>query len=165
MIRGGCLCGATKFEVERFVGPFELCHCSRCRKASGSAFASMIGVAATDFKWISGREEIVVFEASVIERAPGYQTAFCRHCGSPMPVPDSRDEWFEVPAGVLEAAPGLTPDRHIFVDCGSAWHEIADDLPQLTKKELIRMRIAEKKYGSNAREGDSRRRDRNESEQ
>ena len=48
MISEGCLCGAIRFEVARFVGPFELCHCSRCRKASGSAFSAMIGVRAED---------------------------------------------------------------------------------------------------------------------
>jgi hypothetical protein len=39
MMRGSCLCGGVRFEVDRAVGPFELCHCSRCRKASGSALA------------------------------------------------------------------------------------------------------------------------------
>ena len=35
MIRGSCLCGGVKFEITRATGPFELCHCSRCRKANG----------------------------------------------------------------------------------------------------------------------------------
>jgi hypothetical protein len=30
MIAGSCLGGAVRFEVDRVVGPFELCHCSRC---------------------------------------------------------------------------------------------------------------------------------------
>ena len=38
MIRGSCLCGSVKFEIERAAGPFELCHCARCRKVSGSAY-------------------------------------------------------------------------------------------------------------------------------
>lgn len=36
---------AVRFVVEAFAGPFELCHCSRCREVSGSAFVSGIGVA------------------------------------------------------------------------------------------------------------------------
>jgi len=44
MIRGSCLCGGVKFEITRAVGPFELCHCARCRKASGSAFVAGLGV-------------------------------------------------------------------------------------------------------------------------
>ena len=50
MIQGSCLCGGVKFEITRAVGPFELCHCSRCRKASGSAFAAGLGVLREDFR-------------------------------------------------------------------------------------------------------------------
>ena len=63
MIRGGCLCGAIRFEVARFVGPFELCHCSRCRSASGSAFMAMIGVWAKDFSWErNARETLNIYK-------------------------------------------------------------------------------------------------------
>lgn len=142
MISGGCLCGAIRFEVARFVGPFELCHCSRCRKASGSAFTAMIGVQAEDVSWISGREEIRRYEAPVRKRPPGFSTAFCGQCGSPMPILEAGDDWFEIAAGILDDDPGLRPDRHIFVECGSAWYEILDDLPQLTASDVVRMRIA-----------------------
>ena len=43
MIMGRCLCGGVRFEIVQAVGPFELCHCNRCRKVSGSAFAAMLG--------------------------------------------------------------------------------------------------------------------------
>ena len=155
MIRGGCLCGAIRFEVARFVGPFELCHCSRCRKASGSAFTAMIGVRAEDVSWISGREAIQRFEAPVLKHPPGFRTAFCGCCGSPMPIFAEGDEWFEIAAGVLDDDPIIRPDRHIFIECGSQWYEIRDDLPQLTKGDVIRMRIAAFENESN-RSGDSK---------
>ena len=149
MIRGSCLCGAVRFEVRRFVGPFELCHCSRCRKASGSAYAAMIGVAAEDFTWLSGQQDVDSFEAPVIEHPPGYQSAFCRNCGSPMPVVTPGEDWFEVAAGVLDydpdTDPGLSPDRHIFIEFKAPWHDITDGLEQATKRDVIRMRISEMK--------------------
>ena len=140
MIEGGCLCGAIRFSIEKFVGPFELCHCSRCRKASGSAFVSGIGVRPSDFSWISGRDEVRTFEAPVIEQPPGYRTSFCEQCGSPAPHFDPGDDWFELRAGLLDGEPEISPDRHIFIECGSTWYEIADDLPQLTKRDVIRLR-------------------------
>lgn len=148
MVSGGCLCGAIRFEVARFVGPFELCHCSRCRKAFGSAFAALIGVKTEDVSWISGRDEIQRYEAPVRKHPPGFRTAFCGQCGSPMPVFEADDDWFEIAAGILDDDPGLRPDRHIFVECGSAWYEILDDLPQLTKGDVVRMRIAAIEQGS-----------------
>ncbi|HIF94476.1 MAG: hypothetical protein ABGX04_19245 [Myxococcales bacterium] len=52
---------------------------------------------------------------------------------------------FEVAAGVLDEAPGLSPDRHILVDFKAPWHEMTDGFEQATKRELIRMRISEMK--------------------
>ena len=83
MIRGGCLCGGVRFEIARAVGPFELCHCSRCRKASGSAFVAGLGVRTEDFRLVAGRELIAAYEAPILEHPPAYRTAFCTRCGSP----------------------------------------------------------------------------------
>lgn len=143
MIRGSCLCGGVRFEIERAVGPFELCHCSRCRKASGSAFVAGLGVRVQDFRLLSGGELIETYEAPVRERAPGYRAAFCSRCGSPAPRPAEGASWFEIPAGLLDDDPGLRPDKHIFVELASSWLAISDSLPRLTKAELIELRRAE----------------------
>jgi hypothetical protein len=142
LIEGGFLCGRIRFEIDAFVGPFELCHCSRCRKASGSAFVSGVGVKIADFRWISGRDEIRRFEAPVVERPPGYQTAFYNRCGPPAPDFEEGGDWFELAAGLLDGDPEVPPDRHIFVECGSRWYTIAGDLPRPTKEDVIRMRLA-----------------------
>ena len=140
-LSGECLCGAIRFEVVRLVGPFELCHCSRCRKAFGSAFAAMIGVNRDDFRWLAGQDLVRKYEAPIRSFPPGYQTAFCSRCGSPAPnVPDDGD-WFEVPVGLLDETFAEVPDRHIFVDYGSLWHNIQDDLPRLTEREVIKLRL------------------------
>ena len=140
MIHGSCLCGGVKFEIARAVGPFELCHCTRCRKAGGSAFTAMVGVRRDDFHLTSGRELIRTYEAPVREVAPGYRTHFCTRCGSPVPNPSPETSWFEIPAGVLDDDPQLRPDRHIFVELRSPWFEIAGSLPQLDKAALVRLR-------------------------
>ena len=140
MVRGSCLCGDVQFEVDQFVGPFELCHCSRCRKASGSAFLAAIGVRRADFRFVRGRESIRTFDAPIRSAPPAYRSAFCARCGSPCPEPSLEGEWFEIPAGSLEADPQLRPDRHIFTHVKSAWFEITDRLPQLDEAELLRLR-------------------------
>lgn len=140
MIEGGCLCGAIRFAIDAFVGPFELCHCSRCRKASGSAFVAGVGVRTADFHWIAGRDRVRRYEAPVVEFPPGYATAFCEVCGSPAPHFEPGDDWFELAAGLLDGEPAISPDRHIFTECGSTWYTIADELPKLTKRDVIRLR-------------------------
>ncbi len=143
MLRGSCLCGGVAFEIAKAVGPFELCHCPRCRKASGSAFVAALGVRVEDFELLSGAELIRTFELPVRDNPPPYGVAFCDRCGSPVPrVPDVDDavEWFEVPAGLLDGDPLVTPDRHIFVEAKSPWFEITDSIPRLTREELRALR-------------------------
>jgi hypothetical protein len=141
-VRGSCLCGGVVFEVTRAVGPFELCHCTRCRKASGSAFVAGLGVDVADFALLAGADLIRRYAAPVVERPPPYRTAFCGRCGSPVPDPPPAAAWFEIPAGLLDGDPEIRPDRHIFVEHRPSWTPRGDALPQLTKTELVALRKA-----------------------
>jgi hypothetical protein len=140
MIRGGCLCGGVRFEIARAVGPFELCHCSRCRKASGSAFAAYLGVQREDFQLLQGEELIRTYEAPLRDKPPAYRKCFCGRCGSPVPDPKSESPWVELAAGVLDDDPGLRPERHILMELKSPWFTISDALPQLDRAALTALR-------------------------
>jgi len=142
MIRGGCLCGGVRFEIARAAGPFELCHCSRCRKASGSAFVPWLSVLREDFRLIQGEELIQRYEAPLRTRPPPYRASFCGRCGSPVPDPKWEGPWIEVQAGVLDDDPGRRPERHILVEAKSPWFHISDSLPQLDRPALDRARAA-----------------------
>ena len=123
MIQGTCLCGASAFEIEGRVSPMQTCHCSRCRKTSGTAFSTGLLTAWKSFRWVRGRELIRIFELS-----SGFRHAFCRTCGSPMPDPDVRGKVVSLPAGCLDDDPGTRPFRHTFVGSKAPWYEITDDL-------------------------------------
>jgi hypothetical protein len=140
MIEGGCLCGGVRFELDAAAGPFELCHCNRCRKVSGSAFMAGLGVRRDAFRLLAGRELIHSYEAPILDAPPAYRVSFCARCGSPVPDPDGTSDWFEIPAGLLDNDPLLRPDKHIFVELHAPWHEIADRLPRFTKAQLIAYR-------------------------
>jgi hypothetical protein len=146
MIRGGCLCGGVRFEIEHVAGPFELCHCNRCRKASGSAFFAAIFVRVSDFRVVQGSELIRHYEAPIVEGPPAYRTSFCSRCGSPVPSPHPGRPMLEVPAGALDDDPGVRPDKHIFVEHKAPWFAITDQLPQLDKQRLVEWRRAAKKH-------------------
>jgi len=134
MIRGGCLCGGVRFEIERTTGPFELCHCSRCRKVSGSAYLTWLSVRREDFRFVEGADLIQTYERPVCESPPPYDTSFCCRCGSQVPNPSRIGEpVFEIPAGALDDDPQVRPDKHIYVEFKAPWDHIADDLPQFTK--------------------------------
>jgi hypothetical protein len=147
MITGSCLCGGVRFEIEKAVGPFELCHCRRCRKVSGSAFLAGVGVRTQDFHLLSGRELISTYDAPILRNPPPYRVSFCSRCSSPVPNPDPTSEWCEIPAGLLDGDPGMKPDKHIFVEYKALWFEITDKLPQYDLQALLELRsqIAKRK--------------------
>ena len=141
-IQGSCLCGGFRFEIDQAAGPFELCHCNRCRKVSGSASLAALGVRAEHYRVLAGSELVRTYEAPLLNRPPTYHAHFCSVCGSPLPPPEP-DGWFEVPAGLLDGDPGLRPDKHIFLELAAAWDVPADTIPRFTLRELAAERDAE----------------------
>ena len=77
--KGGCLYGKVRFEITGEIESIVYCHCSRCRKAQGGAFATNGNVAGDKFSFISGEEEMTGYES-----ISGQTKYFCRHCGSPI---------------------------------------------------------------------------------
>jgi hypothetical protein len=142
MVRGSCLCGGIRFELEEVVGPFELCHCSRCRKASGSAFMAGITVRAGAFKYTSGRELVRVFELPVRDEPPAYSRIFCARCGCIVPDPEPQTELFEIAAGLLDDDPAIRPERHIMIEHKAPWTALADGLPAYDRPGLAKLRRA-----------------------
>ena len=136
MIRGSCLCGGVRFEIERAVGPFELCHCTRCRKVSGSGYLTWLTVRRKDFRFLQGADLIKSYERPVSESPPAYRTSFCSLCGSQVPDPANSEQVFEIPAGALDDDPAIRPDKHIYTDFKAPWETITDALPQMTKQNI-----------------------------
>ena len=130
-LKGSCLCGAVKYEVTGNPTAFDLCHCSRCRESSGSAFIAELIFKAAEFEWISGRSLVKTYEAPVRRKPPGYRRTFCGVCGGPVPKVDRGV--IRIPAGTLDNDPGLRPQRHVFVDFKAAWFDITDTLPRFAK--------------------------------
>lgn len=127
MLTGSCLCGGVRFEVAK-VPLILLCHCSICRKSSGSAFAAGAAVQLDDFRLTAGSDLVQHFESS-----PDVERSFCRVCGSRVPSKARGGRGYFVPAGLLDGDPGVKPALHIFAGSRAPWWEIRDDCPQFEK--------------------------------
>ncbi|MFO7541535.1 MAG: GFA family protein [Thiobacillus sp.] len=126
MYTGGCLCGSVRFEITGPIHDIVYCHCSQCRKAQGSAFATNGIVMARDFKLLSGADALSAFESS-----PGQTKYFCKTCGSPvLSRTASRPEQVRVRVGTIESDIVEQPIAHIFATSKANWETIAGDLPQ-----------------------------------
>ncbi len=136
--QGSCLCGLVRFYAGPLRGPLELCHCSRCRRSSGSAFAATMGVGEVRFQ--AGADEVRRFELSVDNGPPAYARSFCKRCGSPVPDPEQRGVQ-ELPAGSLALLP-FPADRHIYVEHEAPWAPSVTT-PRLSSTEIRALRASE----------------------
>ena len=120
MISGSCLCGSVSFEVQGEVTDIYQCHCSVCRKALGSSGVSLLLGSGRDFKWHSGEENTQIFKTP-----SGYQSVFCKTCGSHVPDPNPEKTTYWIPAGLLDdTAPHIKIGAHVFVESKAHWDVI-----------------------------------------
>jgi hypothetical protein len=122
---GHCLCGDVKYEIEGKVSPVWLCHCSKCRRHTGSAFHASAVCSPDVFRWISGSDRV-----SEYEDTPGYKVRFCTRCGSPVPSYLEDHGLVFLHVGGLDGDPERRITHHIFVGSKAPWYEINDDCPQ-----------------------------------
>lgn len=126
MLRGGCYCGAVKYESTGKMLRFVNCHCPDCRKFTGSAFNSVLVVEDTGFSLTSGDAHLGQFQSS-----PGKFRSFCTTCGCHVfSRAANRPGTVFIRAGSLDDDPGIKPQCHIWVKAKAPWHDIGDALPQ-----------------------------------
>ena len=124
-LTGGCLCGAVRFSIDGRVSPVGMCHCSKCRKASGAASNAVLTVRKERLTWLGGEESRRSFNLP-----SGWGTSFCPTCGCPTPQLMSDGSRYWVPAGSLDDDPGPRVSGHIFVGSKASWDVIGDAAPQ-----------------------------------
>lgn len=116
-LSGSCLCGGVRYTVSGEAQRFYHCHCSRCRKVSGTGHASNLFVQGT-LTWNSGEELIRTFK---LPEAARFANSFCEVCGSRMPRFIEKVGMVFIPAGSLEDEPDLRPQARIFLDSRTQW--------------------------------------------
>ncbi len=119
-IEGACLCGRVQYQVSEPFDAFHLCHCSQCRRSTGSAHAANIFANADHFEWLSGEALVKRYtpdEPDIISKS------FCTHCGSLVPYISLKSGKLIIPAGSLSADPGICPDDNIYWRDRADWYE------------------------------------------
>ena len=112
---GSCLCGTVKFSVTGKIKGVGQCHCSQCRKVSGTNGNAIFLVPVADFTWVSGESHQVEYELK-----PTWGTTRCKTCGSPLPKSiDGRQVW--VPAGLMDDPLETAIGMHIFCASRADW--------------------------------------------
>lgn len=126
MIHGSCGCGAVRYEVTTPFVEMHNCHCGRCRKTHGAAYATFAQTAVDGVRVTQGEAQIRDYASSPVVRR-----RFCGACGSNLFfVVSVMPERVWVAAGTLDGDPGIRPGANAFVTSQAPWHALTDGLPQ-----------------------------------
>src|ERR1700704_4215705 len=116
---GGCPCGAVRYQIESFPLLLYSCNCTNCQRASGSAFALNMPVAAKDFRILQGSPKGW--------RRPSPSGAdvtswFCGDCGGRIyGERKGRPATGNPRAGTLDDTPWRTPVAHMSQRSAQPW--------------------------------------------
>ena len=127
IVIGSCLCGKVGYQITGNMGVFQYCHCSRCRKFTGSAHAANLFTSPDDFRWIRGEEHVGRFDP---QDTKYFATCFCKHCGSSLPWLSKSNKVVVIPAGTLDEDPGIRPSQNIFCGSRPGWYTPASSIPE-----------------------------------
>lgn len=122
MVSGECNCGTVAFEVSADPWGVFVCHCSICRRSTGSNGIAVVLVENDAFRWTRGDEHIATWKKPDAD----WQAWFCDICGSPVPGANDDSRMF-IPAGLISGGgEDLSVIHHIWVDSKACWDEIGD---------------------------------------
>lgn len=118
------MCGAVAFEVEEPFSAFVYCHCSRCRRKTGSAHAANALVPLAQFAWVRGADLVRKYDLE----GTRWSSAFCPTCGCSMPFPHKSGSAYLVPAGSLEGQASERPRINLHFASRAPWYAHAAEL-------------------------------------
>ena len=125
-----CLCGDVRYKVS---GPLEeaaVCHCSMCRRATGSALNVAVPVAEAQVRW-AARETLREFESS-----PGKMRAFCSGCGAAVySRRTAKPGQLRLRIGLIEGLGDLSDVYHIYWADRFGWMDRFAELPKHAGEE------------------------------
>ncbi|WP_163131010.1 GFA family protein [Agarivorans sp. Alg241-V36] len=134
MYQGSCLCGAIKVEICGGIDAIIHCHCSLCRKNSGTAFATNGFVNSNDFTVREGLNSFGHYQTS-----PGKQRHFCKVCASPIYSSNDADpSRIRIRLGILDTPIKERPIAHNFVSSKANWEDLDADIPRNNAYESSR---------------------------
>jgi hypothetical protein len=124
ILAGKCFCGAVHYAVSDEFQYAMNCHCSNCRRTTGSAFKPFAGIERDKFTVTEGADGLLIYGGDQAH------DAHCKKCGSLLYSVVRDGAWVHVAMGTLVDGPTIRPQRHIFVGSKAPWFTITDDLPQ-----------------------------------
>lgn len=129
MLRGECNCGVVSYVADSNVTDVFICHCSICRRSTGSGGIAVSIVDSVNFKWESGQDQICYWSK------PGHDwhTYFCKICGSTLPGSNDERNTYTPVGTITTGGENLKVAHHLYVNSKASWEVIRDSGKQHTE--------------------------------
>jgi hypothetical protein len=118
MKTGSCLCGAVSFEVRGALRSTIACHCTQCRKQTGTY---MSATSCSDGDLVLTRQDGLKWFRS----SENAQRGFCEECGSVLFWKEDGSGTTSIATGSIDGASGAPLEGHIFCASAGDYYEIA----------------------------------------
>jgi hypothetical protein len=128
-IKGGCLCGAIRYEGTGQPYNITHCHCLDCCRSSGAAFVTWASFRRNEFQFTKGAPRELQWAGRV--------RSFCAQCGTPLTFMSGQDaDEVDVTVCSFDEPASVTPADHTWVEDRLPWVRLADGLPNYRQARL-----------------------------
>lgn len=126
IVRGGCACGAVRYEVNASPAFSLLCKCRQCQRISGSGHAAQFAAPAEQTH-VNGTLNYYDYTA---DSGNNVSCGFCPTCGNPILKKPARfPQFIFFHAATLDAADQYQPQMVVFSSEGQPWDHVDPTLP------------------------------------
>jgi len=122
-MRGGCQCGAVRYEILMQPVGTHFCHCRMCQRAVGNVFATLAPVHKDRMRWTQGRP-------SLFRSSSAAQRGFCEKCGTPLSFAYDNSKWICLTVGSLDEPNRVRPTVHYGIESQLHWLQLHEELPR-----------------------------------
>lgn len=127
--RGGCFCGAVRYEISADPKSLVRCHCIDCRRASGAPSLAWAIIPVKGFRWLSGKPKS--FASS-----PPVTRTFCDNCGTTLTYLHEKSSNIDVTTASLDDPDGFAPIKEIWVEQRLSWDILDEELPHFARGSI-----------------------------
>jgi len=145
-LRGGCACGAIRYDCTSEPMLSVLCHCRDCQRSTGSGYAAELVVLESGFSFVKGAPR---YYAVTGDSGNTVRRGFCPDCGNPLVADSSgRPGFLAIQAGSLDDPTLFHPTHHVYASSAQPWDHIGPKLTAFSRipdAEQVFMRLMELK--------------------
>lgn len=125
------MCGGVRFDVTEPPLSAGYCHCTRCRRRTGTAASVSARLAPGSLRITAGEDLIRAYEPP-----DGFAKVFCSACGSALWSRHPQDpDVISVRLGAFDGDPGVRPSYRQYVAYAAPWEPIPEDgLPRFPER-------------------------------